>query len=298
MWPTNASLDRATPSTAKAGKPHRDLAEMRRYGMVPVVLHMTNATTVSAIRPANRVAPSLCGNDFLLEACQQPSPVGHGQTQVGDIFKIIQPVDRQDVGERLFTVSPDFHQPHNPSHTSTPGKITDAQAINRGRSAPSPNAIGRATDRKSSGKRPARHGSNRSPASVQLQQVLLNLVINAIQAMSDVHDWPRELIIRSKLHAPDDGVLIAVEDSGTGLEAVAGDSTFDSMFTTKADGMGMGLSISRSIIAAQWRPDMGVARYGIPALGSYLGCSTAMIVQRNLPNRPAIETQHPGEQGR
>lgn len=74
--------------------------------------------------------------------------------------------------------------------------------------------------------------------------------MNAIQAMSDVHDRPRELIIRSKLHAPDDGVLIAVEDSGTGLEAGAGDSISDSMFITKADGMGMGLSISRSIIAA------------------------------------------------
>jgi signal transduction histidine kinase len=85
---------------------------------------------------------------------------------------------------------------------------------------------------------------------VQLQQVLLNLIMNAIQAMSDVHDRPRDLIIRSKAHTPDDGVLISVEDSGTGLAAGAGEKIFNSMFTTKSDGMGMGLSISRSIIAA------------------------------------------------
>jgi K+-sensing histidine kinase KdpD len=65
-----------------------------------------------------------------------------------------------------------------------------------------------------------------------------------------VHDRLRELIIRSRLHAPDDGVLIAVEDSGIGLEAGASDSIFDSMFITKSDAMGMGLSISRSIVAA------------------------------------------------
>jgi len=94
LWPTSASLDRATPSTAKTGKPHRDLAEMRRYGMVPVVLHVTDATTVSAIRPPNRLAPGLRGNDLLLEACQHPLPVGHGQSQIGDIVKIIRPVDQ------------------------------------------------------------------------------------------------------------------------------------------------------------------------------------------------------------
>ena len=85
---------------------------------------------------------------------------------------------------------------------------------------------------------------------VQLQQVLLNLIMNAIQAMSGVHDRPRDLIIRSKAHTPDDGVLISVADSGTGLDAGAGEKIFNSMFTTKSDGMGMGLSISRSIIAA------------------------------------------------
>jgi signal transduction histidine kinase len=89
---------------------------------------------------------------------------------------------------------------------------------------------------------------------MQLQQVLLNLIINAIQSMSGVHDRPRDLIIRCKREAPNEapneGVLITVEDSGTGLDPSSGERIFDSMFTTKEGGMGMGLSISRSIIAA------------------------------------------------
>jgi signal transduction histidine kinase len=85
---------------------------------------------------------------------------------------------------------------------------------------------------------------------VQLQQVLLNLIMNAIQAMSDVDDRPRDLVIRSRAHTPDDGVLISVADSGTGLDPVTSEKIFNSMFTTKSDGMGMGLSISRSIVAA------------------------------------------------
>jgi signal transduction histidine kinase len=86
---------------------------------------------------------------------------------------------------------------------------------------------------------------------MQLQQVLLNLIINAIQSMSALQDRPRDLIIRCKKEeAPDEGVLITVEDSGTGFDASSGERIFDSMFTTKEGGMGMGLSISQSIIAA------------------------------------------------
>ena len=85
---------------------------------------------------------------------------------------------------------------------------------------------------------------------MQLQQVLLNLIINAIQSMSGIHDRPRHLIIRCKSDAPEDGVLITVQDSGAGFDASVGERIFDSMFTTKGGGMGMGLSISRSIINA------------------------------------------------
>ena len=125
--PTNASLDRVTPSTAKTGKTHRDLAKVRRDHMVPVVLYVANATAASALWPLNRVALGLRSNDLLLEASQHPLSVGHGQTQIGDIVKIIRPVDRHDVDKRRFTVSPDLHQPHNPNHASTPGQTTDAK---------------------------------------------------------------------------------------------------------------------------------------------------------------------------
>jgi signal transduction histidine kinase len=85
---------------------------------------------------------------------------------------------------------------------------------------------------------------------MQLQQVLLNLIINAIQSMSGVHDRPRDLVIRCHRDAPSEGVLITVEDSGTGFDAGSGERIFDPMFTTKEGGMGMGLSISRSIVSA------------------------------------------------
>jgi signal transduction histidine kinase len=68
--------------------------------------------------------------------------------------------------------------------------------------------------------------------------------------MSGVNDHSRDLFIRCTMNTPEGGVLIVVEDSGTGFDAGAGERIFESMFTTKAGGMGMGLSISRSIIAA------------------------------------------------
>ena len=84
---------------------------------------------------------------------------------------------------------------------------------------------------------------------VQLQQVLINLVVNAIEAMDRIKDRPRELAIRSRLHQSDE-VLVAVEDAGAGIDPGSLDQVFDAFFTTKPNGMGMGLSISRSIIDA------------------------------------------------
>jgi signal transduction histidine kinase len=81
---------------------------------------------------------------------------------------------------------------------------------------------------------------------VQLQQVLLNLIMNGIEAMTAVTDRPRVLCVQSQVDASSD-VLIAVRDSGTGLGSEA-DSLFTPFFTTKASGMGMGLPISRSLI--------------------------------------------------
>jgi signal transduction histidine kinase len=82
---------------------------------------------------------------------------------------------------------------------------------------------------------------------VQLQQVLLNLVTNAIEAMSSIADRERVLAVRSRVCEPYH-VLITVEDSGTGIDPSQIDRIFDPFFTTKAQGMGMGLSICRSII--------------------------------------------------
>jgi signal transduction histidine kinase len=81
----------------------------------------------------------------------------------------------------------------------------------------------------------------------QIQQVILNLVINAVDAMSAVTDRKRILIVRSEM-SESDHVLIAVEDSGTGIEPSNTDRIFDAFFSTKAQGMGMGLSVCRTII--------------------------------------------------
>jgi PAS domain S-box-containing protein len=82
---------------------------------------------------------------------------------------------------------------------------------------------------------------------VQLQQVLLNLIMNAMEAMSSVQERARELTIVTRNVAPEE-VQITVEDSGTGLDPSARGRIFEAFYTTKAGGMGMGLSISRSII--------------------------------------------------
>jgi PAS domain S-box-containing protein len=82
---------------------------------------------------------------------------------------------------------------------------------------------------------------------VQLQQVLLNLVLNGLDAMSNVADRPRELVIETKREDAEH-VCVAVRDVGVGLDPESIKKLFDAFYTTKRGGMGMGLSISRSII--------------------------------------------------
>src|SRR5262249_7997025 len=82
---------------------------------------------------------------------------------------------------------------------------------------------------------------------VQLQQVILNLVMNGVEAMASVTDRPRELLICSCQYESDQ-VLVAVQDSGVGIAQENLEKIFDAFYTTKLQGMGMGLAISRSII--------------------------------------------------
>jgi PAS domain S-box-containing protein len=109
---------------------------------------------------------------------------------------------------------------------------------------------------------------------VQLQQVILNLVMNGIEAMKGATDRPRELRITSRPEGPG-RVLVAVRDSGVGVSAESVGRVFEAFYTTKPEGMGMGLSISRSIVEAHGgelsaSPNSGwgmTFRFTVPASG-------------------------------
>jgi signal transduction histidine kinase len=84
---------------------------------------------------------------------------------------------------------------------------------------------------------------------VQLQHVILNLLLNAKDAMSGVEDRPRHLVVRT-LREADLGARLTVQDSGAGFEPNAAEKLFEAFYTTKTGRMGIGLSVSRSIIMA------------------------------------------------
>ena len=96
---------------------------------------------------------------------------------------------------------------------------------------------------------------------VQLQQVILNLILNALDAMSGIRQRPRRLLLKTQVNAAD-GVRVLVKDAGIGLEPGDLERFFEAFYTTKDDGMGVGLSVSRSIIESHggqiWgRPNEG-----------------------------------------
>jgi signal transduction histidine kinase/GAF domain-containing protein len=107
---------------------------------------------------------------------------------------------------------------------------------------------------------------------VQLRQVILNLIINAVEAMSGVSEGSRDLLI-STGKAESDGVLVAVRDSGPGLTPAGLEHLFEAFYTTKPGGLGMGLSICRSIIEAHrgqlWAtanvPQGAILQFTLPA---------------------------------
>ena len=107
---------------------------------------------------------------------------------------------------------------------------------------------------------------------VQLQQVILNLFINAIEAMSGLDHAPRNLAVSSSKDDPN-GVLVTVEDSGTGLDQATLGRVFEAFYTTKDQGMGIGLAVSRTIIQAHggrlWatpnQPQGAIFQFTLPA---------------------------------
>jgi PAS domain S-box-containing protein len=99
---------------------------------------------------------------------------------------------------------------------------------------------------------------------IQLQQVVINLVVNGIQAMASIDDRPRVLHLRT-LQVDADNVQLEVHDSGVGIDPKEAHLLFNAFYTTKQDGMGMGLSISRSIVEAHGG---GISVSGAPGEGS------------------------------
>ena len=108
---------------------------------------------------------------------------------------------------------------------------------------------------------------------VQMQQVVLNLILNAVDAMNSVADGPRELLISSTFEKKD-GIALAVHDSGPGLDREDAERIFEPFYTTKSSGVGMGLAICRSIIhmhggriwAEANKPRGAIFRFTLPSL--------------------------------
>jgi PAS domain S-box-containing protein len=85
---------------------------------------------------------------------------------------------------------------------------------------------------------------------IQLQQVVLNLILNGIEAMASVRDRPRLLLVKSQPYQQNGGVQVSFQDNGIGLDPVSADRIFEAFFSTKPNGTGMGLSICRAIVEA------------------------------------------------
>lgn len=120
---------------------------------------------------------------------------------------------------------------------------------------------------------------------VQLQQVFLNLFLNAQQAMAGTGSTGRRLAIATKANAAGQ-VLIAIEDSGPGFDPATLDRVFDPFFTTRAEGMGMGLAICRSIVEAHGGRIHAANR-------PEGGARVAVVLPSEPPSRPTVSRAHP-----
>jgi C4-dicarboxylate-specific signal transduction histidine kinase len=133
---------------------------------------------------------------------------------------------------------------------------------------------------------------------VQLQQVLVNLMTNAAEAMSDIGNRPRIVTIRSGTEDAA-AIVVTVEDRGIGLDPEETDRIFESFYTTKAEGIGVGLSISRSIIeahggqlsAAPGRPDGARFSFRVPvaeAAAAEAAVQAAMSIEFATKSRNSV----------
>jgi PAS domain S-box-containing protein len=184
----------------------------------------------------------------------QPISSARNNARAAQNFLDMQPPDLGEVREALGCVVGDTDRAghitdrvreHMKKTPPRKGRFDLNEAINEviilGRSAIFKNGVSLQT-RLSGGLFPI-HGDR-----VQLQQVVLNLLLNAVEAMGSVGAEPRELLISTE--QDHGGVLVAVRDSGPGLDPAHPERVFDAFYTTKSGGMGMGLSICRSIIDA------------------------------------------------
>ena len=118
---------------------------------------------------------------------------------------------------------------------------------------------------------------------VQIQQVILNLVVNGVEAASSVSDRPQDVWIRSRRHESN-RVLVAVQDSGIGIEPGNLGKIFDAFYTTKPQGMGMGLAISRSIVESHGGELRAVPNDG-PGMRFELALPAETVVTASTRNR-------------
>jgi PAS domain S-box-containing protein len=131
----------------------------------------------------------------------------------------------------------------------------------------------------------------------QLQQVILNLLRNAADAMSKIDDRPREILIRTERDERNQ-VRLSVKDSGIGFRPQAADEIFGAFYTTKTDGMGMGLSISRSIIEAHQGHLWATRNDGPGSTFSFaIPCALECLAEADTPVRPAHPSTEAAQHG-
>jgi len=125
---------------------------------------------------------------------------------------------------------------------------------------------------------------------IQLQQVILNLLLNASDAMSVIEDHPRHLLVRTA-REKGNRVRLSVRDCGIGIDAQTAERLFDAFFTTKSHGMGIGLSVSRSIIESHQGRLWADRNHGPGATFSFsIPCGSAHETQRPQPHGPSHES--------